>query len=409
VAPVVKILVLGAVAGVVVAVLSFPILVIMMFSPDPTSASAACATTVATADGSPTILGGSALSATQITAWWVGAHGRTTPIGVDPATFIGWWIDHGNAEGVRGDLAFAQAIFETGYFSNSDSQPPYNNYAGIGHPDGAAHGIPFSSPETGVVADLQTLKEVATGSNNGPFSEPKVAPNWQGRPSATWYQLGNQGNGDRGFWASAPAAQYWAGISGVYKAMGGFGGTAGGGGAPPSSSPQATLVGATNPIGCGGSGSAAPGCATSGTLTATTAASPATTAVNATADPLGPMWAFACAQLGKPYLWGGAGPNSWDCSGLTQAAYGQIGVRLSHNAQIQFNETHGVVGFAKSQLQPGDLVFFGTADNIHHVGIAVDTGRMLDAPSTGSLVRIDPLFPDYYGASRPVTMAPAHV
>jgi cell wall-associated NlpC family hydrolase len=396
----VKIVVLGAVAAVVVAILSFPIMVIMMFSPDPTSA-AACATTVATADGSPTVLGGSALSAAQITTWWMGAHGNTTPIGVDPATFISWWIDHGNAEGVRGDLAFAQSIFETGAFTNNDSIQ-YNNFAGIGHPDGAAHGIPFSSPEVGVVADLQLLKEVATGSASGPFAEPKVAPNWGGRPAATWYQLGNLGPGDHGFWASAPAAQYWAGISGVYKAMGGLGGN---GGATPT--PQATLVGATNPMGCG-SGSAAPGCAT-GNSTASTVASPNTSVTPAAADPLGPMWAFACAQVGKPYQWGGSGPDSWDCSGLTQAAYGQIGVRLSHNAQIQFGETHGVVGFPQSQLQPGDLVFFGTADNIHHVGIAVDTARMLNAPDTGSVVRIDPLFSDYYGASRPVTMAPAHV
>jgi cell wall-associated NlpC family hydrolase len=378
----------------------------MMVSPDPTSASAACATTVATADGSPTILGGSALSAAQITTWWVAAHGNTTPVGVDPATFISWFIDHGNVEGVRGDLTFAQAVVETSAFSNQDSLY-YNNFAGIGHPDGAPHGIPFPSPEVGVVADLQTLREVATGSNAGPFAEPKVAPNWGGRPAATWYQLGILGPGDRGFWAGTPAADYWKAISGVYKEMGGLGGNGGGGGAPPPASPQATLVGATNPMGCGGSGSAAPGCATSGTLTATTAASPVTTAAT-TADLLGPMWAFACAQLGKPYLWGGAGPNSWDCSGLTQAAYGQIGVRLSHNAQIQFGETHGVAGFPKSQLQPGDLVFFGSASNIHHVGIAVDTGRMLDAPRTGDVVQVQADFPDYYGASRPVTMAPAH-
>lgn len=95
--------------------------------------------------------------------------------------------------------------------------------------------------------------------------------------------------------------------------------------------------------------------------------------------------AFAQAQIGKPYQWGGAGPDSWDCSGLTQAAWAQAGVSLSHYTGWQWNETSRV---PLSDLRPGDLVFYGASGaTSHHVGLYVGGGQMIEAPETGRNVR----------------------
>jgi cell wall-associated NlpC family hydrolase len=87
-------------------------------------------------------------------------------------------------------------------------------------------------------------------------------------------------------------------------------------------------------------------------------------------------------QLGKPYEWAGAGPDSFDCSGLTQWAWRAGGKSLSHYTGAQYNETARV---AISELQPGDLVFFGS--DLHHVGLYVGGGQMIEAPQTGEVVR----------------------
>jgi cell wall-associated NlpC family hydrolase len=107
---------------------------------------------------------------------------------------------------------------------------------------------------------------------------------------------------------------------------------------------------------------------------------------------------YAYAQLGKPYRWAGAGPNSFDCSGLTMRAWQAAGVSLGHNAAGQYSSTRHV---SRSQLQPGDLVFFGHP--IHHVGIYIGNGNMIEAPYTGADVRITNFGyrHDYAGASRP--------
>jgi peptidoglycan DL-endopeptidase RipA len=109
------------------------------------------------------------------------------------------------------------------------------------------------------------------------------------------------------------------------------------------------------------------------------------------------------SQIGKPYQWGAAGPSSYDCSGLVMWAYDQVGVHLLHFTGDQWNEGAHV---SRSELRPGDLVFFATnvADpsTIHHVGMYVGGDEMVDAPYTGVDVRYDSIDrPDYIGAVRP--------
>jgi cell wall-associated NlpC family hydrolase len=107
--------------------------------------------------------------------------------------------------------------------------------------------------------------------------------------------------------------------------------------------------------------------------------------------------ATAQAQIGKPYQWAAAGPDSFDCSGLTMYAWAAAGVSMVHSAAAQYDEFPHV---SQSELQPGDLVFFGSP--IHHVGIYEGGGIMIDAPQTGEFVRRDSIArPDYAGASRP--------
>jgi cell wall-associated NlpC family hydrolase len=99
---------------------------------------------------------------------------------------------------------------------------------------------------------------------------------------------------------------------------------------------------------------------------------------------------WALAQLGKPYVWGAAGPYSFDCSGLTMEAWAAAGVPLLHYTGYQWVEGPHV---PLAALQRGDLLFYATnnADpaTIHHVGIYIGNGMMVDAPYTGVDVRID--------------------
>jgi peptidoglycan DL-endopeptidase CwlO len=105
----------------------------------------------------------------------------------------------------------------------------------------------------------------------------------------------------------------------------------------------------------------------------------------------------ALSKVGAPYAWGGAGPDSFDCSGLTMWAWGQAGVSLPHNSGMQYSATPRV---AQSDLQPGDLLFFGSP--IHHVGMYIGNGQMVEAPYTGLSVRVTAAFrSDYVGAGRP--------
>ncbi|MEW2068019.1 C40 family peptidase [Streptomyces sp. NPDC007346] len=95
---------------------------------------------------------------------------------------------------------------------------------------------------------------------------------------------------------------------------------------------------------------------------------------------------FAHGAIGKPYVWGATGPNAFDCSGLTQAAWQAAGVSLPRTTYTQINAGQRV---SRSELAPGDLVFFYSG--ISHVGLYIGGGQMIHAPRPGAPVRIAPV------------------
>jgi cell wall-associated NlpC family hydrolase len=105
----------------------------------------------------------------------------------------------------------------------------------------------------------------------------------------------------------------------------------------------------------------------------------------------------ALAQLGKRYVWGAAGPNSYDCSGLTQYAYRAAGIALPHSSSMQSRIGTPV---SKANLQPGDLVFFYSP--VHHVGMYIGNGQMVHAATSGQPVKVTNLayMPGFNGARR---------
>jgi peptidoglycan DL-endopeptidase CwlO len=139
------------------------------------------------------------------------------------------------------------------------------------------------------------------------------------------------------------------------------------------------------------SSSSAAGGGTSLTTTPTTAPSSASASASAGLPPVGGQvaLAFAESQIGKPYQWGGAGPATYDCSGLVMVAWGKAGVSMPHSAQDQYDMTARV---PLADLQPGDLVFFGTPTDVYHVGMYVGGGDMVDAPETGQDVMVQPIY-----------------
>ena len=104
----------------------------------------------------------------------------------------------------------------------------------------------------------------------------------------------------------------------------------------------------------------------------------------------------AARYLGIPYVWGGASPGGFDCSGLVMYVYAQLGISLPHYTVSQWSST---IPISSSDLAPGDLVFF---DGLGHVGIYIGGGRFIDAPHTGSVVRVDSIsgFGSFDGARR---------
>ncbi|MEV5543183.1 C40 family peptidase [Saccharopolyspora shandongensis] len=111
----------------------------------------------------------------------------------------------------------------------------------------------------------------------------------------------------------------------------------------------------------------------------------------------------ALSKRGSEYVWGSKGPGTFDCSGLTYWAYKQAGITIPGNSRAQWGVGRPV---SKDQLQPGDLIFFddgsGNPSKIHHVGMYVGGGKMIDAPTEGQLVDVRSAKGDghYIGARR---------
>ena len=116
--------------------------------------------------------------------------------------------------------------------------------------------------------------------------------------------------------------------------------------------------------------------------------------------------AVALAQLGSPYVWGAEGPATFDCSGLTSFAYAAAGITIPRVSRAQFAAYAGLRPIDPLHLVAGDLVFFadnpGNPSTIHHVGIYIGKGLMVEAPHTGAVVRTSSIWrPSYAGAVRP--------
>lgn len=114
---------------------------------------------------------------------------------------------------------------------------------------------------------------------------------------------------------------------------------------------------------------------------------------------------YALAQRGKPYAWGATGPDTFDCSGLVMRAWQHAGVHIPRTTYAQWRTGRAI---PRDRLQPGDLVFFNTEPRPgpDHVGLYLGTGRMIQAPHTGDVVKISDITTGYYrthylGARRP--------
>jgi cell wall-associated NlpC family hydrolase len=121
------------------------------------------------------------------------------------------------------------------------------------------------------------------------------------------------------------------------------------------------------------------------------AGGPTTTAVPGSR--YGGVVGIAMQYLGTPYVWGGASPGGFDCSGFVMYVYAQVGVSLPHNAAAQFG--YGVA-VPSDQLQPGDLVFF---DGLGHNGIYIGGGQFVHSPHSGDVVKISSLYDSWYAAT----------
>ena len=116
--------------------------------------------------------------------------------------------------------------------------------------------------------------------------------------------------------------------------------------------------------------------------------------VNVPPAKYGGVVGIAMQYLGVPYVWGGASPSGFDCSGLVMYVYAQAGVSLPHNAAMQYSSVGVFV--SRDQLQPGDLVFF---DGLGHMGMYIGGGQFIHAPHTRDVVKISSLYDSWYATT----------
>lgn len=150
-----------------------------------TAAPTPSGSTVKAADVNMTILGPNTATLQQLKNFW-GNRGQPANLQQDIYTVMGYYLSEGQAQNVRGDVAFAQACHETGYFTNSDTK--INNFAGIAHYDNAPSGSTFSNVQIGVRAQIQLLYQIVNG-NSAPLANPDVSPGWGGKSIQTWAGL----------------------------------------------------------------------------------------------------------------------------------------------------------------------------------------------------------------------------
>lgn len=191
--------------------------------------------------------------------------------------------------------------------------------------------------------------------------------------------------------SAALEREYLAAVGGGPGDGSGGGGT--GGAPPPNPSTPAPSPSAPNPAPTPSTPSPSPSSPVTGPSPSPSAPPPASVAAPNAAI-VNAAIAFARNQLGKPYLFGGSGPNAWDCSGLTMMAYAAAGLAIGgHSVSAQYNRaaTRGQL-LPYAQALPGDLIFYsygGSASGSkYHVTIYIGGGQMLEAPSPGKPVRI---------------------
>ncbi|MFD4622641.1 NlpC/P60 family protein [Streptomyces sp. NPDC058475] len=126
-----------------------------------------------------------------------------------------------------------------------------------------------------------------------------------------------------------------------------------------------------------------------GTTTGSTGSTGSTATDSSYATKAAKALAFARAQVGKPYVWGATGPDSYDCSGFTQAAWKAAGVTLP---RVTYDQVNAGTTVSLADAQPGDLVFF--YDDVSHVGLYIGNGMMIHAPKPGAYVREESIYYD---------------
>lgn len=271
----------------------------------------------------------------------------------------------------------------------------------VSAPAGTAPGAPATGPRSAVPAAWVTLYQQAAATCPGlPWAVLAAIGTIEsdnGQSSAPGVASGSNGAGAEGPMQFEPAT------FAAYAEVGP------GGARPPSPyDPVDAVYTAANLLCADGAGSPAslPGAALAYNHSTTYVDTVLTLALAIGADPavtatVVAAVTFAAGELGQPYRWGGTGPGGFDCSGLTQAAYGAAGVDLPRTAQQQFDAGPPVPD--GGDVLPGDLVFFGTGPSgVGHVGLYVGAGEMIDAPHTGAVVRVDDAdWPDLVGATRP--------